>query len=369
MPKYNLSKLILTALLIGLWCFFVTAFYRTLVVMLLFALWNNTLQELVPAPAKAYCKKAGWAILIVSLFWSMPRYRVNTSDRVRLVYLDREGNPELPPIGQYLCNVIFPEAEIMNVGISTLSFTSPFLSQLGIGKSLVQEVKQAKASGEIDHFLTPYSDRPDFPLSGAVQQCFNTELGADTRAVYITNPTNMDKDKPYPLVVFCHGYLGNWLLYQGIWSQLHQPIVLSIGTRDLNGIFTTEDVAEIFSFYLPALERMGYSIDRNQLHLIGLSNGGSAITAAMNSRYAKSFKSLTTVSANLGHLRRVSCRVNLIGGGRDKSSNRLPKQYRKLKRMGVDAHLCYYEDEGHFVLVNRKNDILDFYQQTLSTAP
>ena len=29
--------------------------------------------------------------------------------------------------------------------------------------------------------------------------------------------------------VFCHGYLGNWQLYQGIWKDLNNCIVLSIG--------------------------------------------------------------------------------------------------------------------------------------------
>jgi len=92
-------------------------------------------------------------------------------------------------------------------------------------------------------------------------------------------PTHYNKSKTYPLIVFCHGYLGNWKLYQGILGDFDNAIVLNIGTTDLSGIFNQSDIGRIFSFYIPALERMGYKIDHKQLHLVGLSNGGSAISA------------------------------------------------------------------------------------------
>lgn len=76
-------------------------------------------------------------------------------------------------------------------------------------------------------------------------------------------------------------------------------------------------------------------------HLIGLSNGGSAITSAIHSAYAKRFKSITTVSCNLEGLRKVPCQVNFIGGNKDNSSKRMRVQCKQLQNMGVDASIFY----------------------------
>ena len=108
------------------------------------------------------------------------------------------------------------------------------------------------------------------------------------------------------------------------------------------------------------LERMGYKIDHSQVHLMGLSNGGTAIIAAMHSSHAKDFKSITTIACNLEGVRKVPCQGNVVGGGKDNSAKRMPSQYRDLKRMGVDVALYFNEDDNHFIMVNQREAILDF---------
>ena len=98
---------------------------------------------------------------------------------------------------------------------------------------------------------------------------------------------------------------------------------------------------------------------------MGLSNGGSAITSAMYSPYAKNFQSITTLSCNLDGLRRVPCQVNFVGGGKDNSSRLMPGQYRILKSMGVDAGIYFREDENHFIMVNKRKDIIDFLKDRM----
>ena len=251
----------------------------------------------------------------------------------------------------------------------------PVLSMCGIhlGGSLVNQASEDIGNGKIGNFFKPYDNLGlENPLSGVYPQFFNQMLGGNDRAVYICEPKDdenvkWDKDNgfKYPLVVFCHGYLGNWQLYQGIWKDLDNCIVLSIGTRNLSGIFTPSNLKEIFDFYIPALERMGYNIDREQLHLMGLSNGGTAIVSAMYSSYAKRFKSITAVSCNLDGLKRVPCQVNFIGGGKDNSSCRMPEQCRQLKAMGVDAGIYFKDDENHFVLVNKREEIIEFLKNRM----
>ena len=305
----------------------------------------------------------------------MPRYRIDCSDRVRLVYLDDKGEPEHSPLLCYVVNTLIPEEEVVNLGIKNLQLVRPFLSRMGIhlGGTLIQQANHDIENGKIGNFFKPY-DRLGLenPLSGVYPQLFNQMLGSNNRAVYICNPKgdenvrwSIDNGFKYPLVVFCHGHLGNWQLYQGVWKDLGDCIVLSIGTRDLSGIFTPNDIKEIFDFYIPALERMGYNIDKEQLHLTGLSNGGSAIVSAMHSSYAKKLKSITTVSCNLEGLKRVPCQVNFIGGGKDKSSCRMPGQCRQLKAMGVDADIYFKDDENHYILVNKREEIISFLKDRM----
>lgn len=300
----------------------------------------------------------------------MPRYRIDSGDRVRLVYLDDEGNAKHPPLLQYLINVLIPEEEVMNFGIHNL----PLARYAGIGSSLVRQANEDILTGKIHNFYSPYDNLGwENPMSGVYVQAFNDFLGENGKAVYICNPKGDENVKwsknngfKYPLVVFCHGFLGNWQLYQGVWNDLNNCIVLSIGTRGMNGIFGQSDINEIFSFYIPGLERMGYHIGRRQIHLIGLSNGGTAIVAAMHSPHAKDFKSLTSVSCNLGGLRWVPCQVNLIGGGKDNSSRLMPSQAARLSKMGVDVGLFFKPEENHFIMVNKRNEMIEFLKNRMN---
>lgn len=348
------------------WYMFATLFYKTLCVMLLCWIWRKSIAERIPEGMKQWGMKVVWGCLIATLWIAMPRYKVNSSDRVRLVYLDKNGEAERPPLGQYIINTLLPEEEIEHFGISNMKLAYPFLHYLGIGKGLMRQASEDIANGKIKNFYTPY-DRlgMDNPMSGVYVQAFNAVFHTDNHAVYIINPEDMEEQNTYPLVAFCHGYLGNWKLYNGIWNGLDNAIVLSIGTRGLDGIFSPNDIAEIFSFYIPVLERMGYHIDQQQVHLIGLSNGGSAIISAMHSAYAKNFKSITTVSCNLEGLRKVPCQVNFIGGGKDNSAKRMRSQCKQLQEMGVDADIFYDIDENHFILVNRREDIIDFLKRRM----
>lgn len=360
------TKIFFSIPLILVWLFFATLFYKTIVLMILFAIWKSYIVAHMPMPVRKYSAKIIWAGLIICLWVGMPRYRIHNNDRVKLVYLDNEGNAKRPPLTHYVLNTLLPEAEIVNFTTKGLKFIKPIAQYMGIGNGMMNQAQDDFDKGRRKNFLEPYHNLGlDNPISGVYPQLFNATLGTDSRTVYIIEPKHYDEDKSYPLVVFCHGYLGNWQLYQGIWKSLNNCLVLSIGTRGLDGIFSVNDIDQIFTYYLPTLKRMGYHIDPQQIHLMGLSNGGTAIHAAMNSALAKDFKSLTTISCNLSNIRRVPCQVNLIGGGADNSAKLMPGQYRALKQNGVDTNIFFVEDENHFILVNRRAEILDFIQEKI----
>lgn len=361
------KKVIFSIILAVAWFFFATLFYKTICVTLLFLIWRKKMAAKVPELYRKWSVRAAWLCLALILWIAMPRYRNNSGDRVRLLYVDREGNTQRSPISHWLLSLLLPEEEIVNVGVKGIEYTAPLIRMTGLGNTFIEQAQSDINAGKIGNFFKPYK-RLGFnnPISGVYSQVFNEKFGTGYNAFYLCEPKHYDKTKTYPLVVFCHGYLGNWQLYQGLWKDLDGAIVASIGTHDLSGIFEQQDINSVFDFYVPMLERMGYQIDRGQIHLMGLSNGGSAIVATMHSSHAKDFKSITTISCNLEGLRRVPCQVNLVGGGMDNSSKRMPSQYRELKHLGVDAALYFDEDENHYILVNQREQILDFLKERMN---
>lgn len=112
MVIYMKRKVILTVILAILFLFFASWFYKIVMLLLLVRQWRNEIKA-----KKEWGYKALMGVLLVAMFCVLPRYRYNTSDRVRLIYQDEKGNPEFPPFAHYLVNVFLPEEEICNLGI------------------------------------------------------------------------------------------------------------------------------------------------------------------------------------------------------------------------------------------------------------
>ena len=128
--------------------------------------------------------------------------------------------------------------------------------------------------------------------------------------------------------------------------------------------YTKSDINELFSKQLPFLKKMGYKVDSDNLHIIGLSNGGSAVNIAYNS-FSKKFKTITFISTGIYQTYPISSKVLLIGGGKDHSSGSLPGAYRKLKSNGTKTDLFWDNEETHFLMVNRSKDVMDFINKEI----
>lgn len=195
----------------------------------------------------------------------------------------------------------------------------------------------------LNNFNVPYSNTSWKLMSGVWGQLH----GYST--VYIHYP----KNKTNKLVVFCHGYAGNLKMYQGIINNLDNCVILSLGTSDITGIYTKEDIQKIFNIYIPFLK--DYPI--KEVHIVGLSNGGTAIDAAIK-YFPNSFKSYTVISSNLTNINKVDGSINFIGGRQDKSSNKIKTQHKKVLSRGIKSKL--YNPEGdHFLLVMDTKNVID----------
>ena len=112
------------------------------------------------------------------------------------------------------------------------------------------------------------------------------------------------------------------------------------------------------------LKKEGYSIDESRLHVIGLSNGGSASNIALQS-FDKKFKTITYISTSCDVVKKTQSKVLLIGGGKDNSSNNLPTSAKRLRRCGTRALLLFDEKEKHYMLIHQKERIIDFLNHEL----
>lgn len=195
-------------------------------------------------------------------------------------------------------------------------------------------------------------------------QGMNQLQGTDFDGIYVTKPKNYDATLNYPVVIFAHGFLGNWELYQGILSELDNCIVVGIGTNNLSGLFGKKDIERIFSCHLPLLEGKGFKINHDQIHLIGLSNGGTASNMTLR-HYAHQFKTVTFTSAPCEVIKRPPCKVILVGGGHDSASQGMPSASRKLNNNGTQTAIYYDEDENHFIFAYQSKSIIRFLQKEL----
>ena len=344
-----------TIILVILFFFFVSWSYKLVCLTLLAITWKQQIKEHLPY-------RLGYKAVIICLcaLWLLvqPRYFYHSFSRVQLIYQDKKGNRVAPPLSHYLLNVALPEEEVMNMGVWAAKLGATFIPYVN-GGTLLKQFQDDSNQGKISNFYRPYrrlNGSFNFLMSGTTSQVFNTIGLGKTQSVYLIKPKNYDKDKKYPVVFFCHGGLGNWKLYQGIWKNLEDYIVLSVGTEDMSGIFGYHDMKALFTKQLPFLKKQGFKVDKTQLHIMGLSNGGTAVNVAYN-KFSKRFKSITFISTGIHQTYPIRSKVVLIGGGKDGSSSSLPRAARTFKKQGSPYAFYWDKEETHYILVNQADDI------------
>lgn len=339
-------------LAIGL-VFFANWQYRLLMILLGMLLWRK---RIVACSRKLYLGLlAAWGLAFVAL---LPAVGYGSLHRTGLVYFDGDEVTSFH-LPTYLLNVIFPEEEVLNFG-SRLNGFAP------VNQGLINQYRDEMARGRRGMFFKPYH-RLDVarPQSGAIAQTYNMLFGTQLRPVYVARPKNYDASQNYPVVLFMHGYLGNWQLYQGFFNQLEGCIVVSVGTIDWSGLYDREDFAVTFDKILPWVEKNVPGADTSRLHLIGLSNGGSASNLAMQA-YSKHFKSVTFLSTDIRFTGRSKTRVVMVGGTGDNATYNFNNAYRHLQANGTPVTMMLVPDENHYIMLCRPDEVLATLQDNIS---
>lgn len=237
-------KILTTIILSLLFMFCMSAEWHILLLMLIAAMWKERLKSFFRHLGR-YGYRVVWGMLWLGLLMSLPRYIPLPTDRVRHYYIDKDGNIILPPVSHWLLNALIPEEEVCNMGTMAAPAIAP---ALGVGKLLMANYEHDKKLGNISRFLYPYHSLTfslETPMSAAYVQGINQYFGGKDRSFYVIRPKRFDAGRSYPLVVFCHGYMGNWKLYMGIMKDLENCIVLCIGTA-IPQVYSRRQMSPVF---------------------------------------------------------------------------------------------------------------------------
>lgn len=367
--RHSTKQILAIILFVALFLFVATWYYRSILTLLVVTVFlRKSIRQWLSEHVNnryAYHSIVLALVLVIGLLMPKP-YNFG---RVKLYYQDEQGVRTSAPMLQVVCNAIFPEEEIMNIGIHGAvigGYLMELIPKMKLNNRFVKMAQHDFLHGRIYNFYASANALErnlNTPMSGVYAQAF-TQLGIQkSHSVYVIRPKHYDSSKSYPLVVFCHGFLGNWQLYSGIWRDLDNCIVLSIGTDNLSGIFRDKDIKGIFTKQIPFLESLGYKIDRSQMHLIGLSNGYSACCVAYNG-YGNKFRSITAISTGSFYTGagKRTCQINLLGGD---DCCGFPVTAKRYQELGMDA-ACYCEPtDNHFFAVNHRKQMINFLNERL----
>lgn len=345
-----------------------SAFHDMLLIMWVVYLWRHAIREKLQAWWK-YAYHGMWCLLCALTLLLMPRPFVLPTDRVRLIYLDEKGKRTSTPALYWLAELVIPEETLCAIGTIGTIFLNPIKQLIPISRSLMNNFDEEVRTLRILKFGTPYRNNNlalEAPMSGVVPQVLQTHGIGSSRAAYVISPRHYDSTKKYPVLFFCHGYLGNWKLYTGMLRNIDDHIVVCMGTEDWSGIFTRRHIKEIKSLYLPLLADMGYKVDRNDISIMGLSNGGSAADAAY-AWNADFFKNIIYVSTGVNHTGSTQAKVMIIGGGKDPCAPSMKAGMKRLKAKGQKSAFYFDERQTHFILLGDMKSCLKFLKKELST--
>ncbi len=318
----------------------------------LFLAWRKFIPEY--QEKKKIINRTVFAVFVLSFIVLFPNHKADNSDYIQSVYYDRKTGEELgEPIIPYLTNII-GEGDIMAaVSLGAYLLPDNFVKGSAIG-DVVRYTKSTYFFNNNFHKLYRECEQEDTPPHNVPFQIMQDQGFYKDISHYYLHLPDVEDLEDCEVIVYCHGYSGNWILYTQIFAKYTGAIILAVETPSFNGYFSARVMKEIVNKTIPhAFKRIG--IPYKKPHIIGLSAGGSAINnAAVN--YPNTFKSYTILSASLRRMPRTAKKVNVIYGASDRSggiSSKIPKsKYNRYRIKGEDHSLLVARPDTVFGLIN-----------------
>jgi hypothetical protein len=298
----------------------------------------------------------GVFILFFLSFWFLfPNRTSDSDDYIQSIYFDiKTRNKVKTPFIPHLTNIV-GEGDIMAI-VSLASYFIPenYFKGSAIGDVIKYNKSTYFVNNNFHSFYRKMEPKKTPPHNVPFQIMQDMGYYKGTSHYYLHLP-NTDNLQDKEVIVFCHGYAGNWLLYTELFAKFTNAIIIAVETPSFSGYFSNITMNNIIDRVLPhAYEQVGISYKKP--HLVGLSNGGSAINTSIVS-YPNEFKSFTILSASLENTPRTNRKVNIIYGSNDRSggvNNKIPKsKYIRHLIKGEDHSLMVARPDTTFELINK----------------
>jgi pimeloyl-ACP methyl ester carboxylesterase len=180
-------------------------------------------------------------------------------------------------------------------------------------------------------------------------------------------PAGVDRNKPTPALVFVHGSGGNFKTYTWLLSKIADELGITVIAPSFGmGNWERQGGYEAITRAIADAGKHA-AIDPDQIHLMGLSNGGKGLCLAESTDGPK-FRSLIFLSSVFhSRLRPAELaarlqprRVLILSGGSD---DRVPWEYvsgyaEKLKAGGLDVTSRRFDGEDHFLFFRQRAEVL-----------
>ena len=184
--------------------------------------------------------------------------------------------------------------------------------------------------------------------------------GAAVRHCYVYVPDHAGKTAPAPVIVFFHGSGGNFKGYLWMLRELAERsgCVLVAPTGGI-GNWNEATSAQALELALEGAAA-GARIDPEAVHLVGLSNGGLALTHLLAAHDLR-FRSVAAVSPVLGDLPAGrDVRVLMLTGGAD---DRVPLEYvaaraAEWRGHGAQVELVSVPGADHFLIFSHRAQVI-----------
>lgn len=298
-------------------------------------------------------KNYGWvafAFFVAAFAYTYPHRISHTGDYIQSVYFNTESKKVVAtPLVPYLSNIV-GEGEVMTA-VSLISKVSQ--KNTFIRSNAFEDVVNYCNTTPFFHngFHMPYRKlawkrTPPHNVPFQLLKGIGWYKNIDHYFLHIPEGAKDGTE----VIVFCHGYAGNWVLYTELLAKYTSAIIIAVETPDFNGVFNRAVMQKILKTTLPhAFERMG--LKNKKTHLIGLSTGGSAVNTSVQ-YFPDSFKTFTILSASLNNMPATAKKVNVIYGAKDRSggvNSSIPaSKYRKY----------VIPNENHSLLVSNPDSLL-----------
>jgi hypothetical protein len=285
-------------------------------------------------------------LLFATLFSiAFPSRKAKEKQHIQSVYFDKTTGKELAtPVLPYLANIVSEGDLIMGVSIISKIIPDHYLRSNNALTNLLNYLKETPIIS--NEFYRQYSilERKGAPPHNLVFQLLKGQgyyKNIEHYYLHIPEKCNYEEAK---IIVFCHGYAGNWLFYAQLFSSYTDAIIIAVETPGVSGIFDQRTMDNIVRNILPyAIHKTG--ISNPQYNIVGLSNGATAVNT-VNKYYPDTFARHIIISSRLWESNKRGLKTHVIYGSNDNSGG-------IKKWIPSDTYASHvFKNEDHSLLIN-----------------